>query len=200
MIELYQSTFNPDYIYKAIELTDTAVSLFWDESDGGFFFSSRDNFDLIAKPKEIYDGAIPSGNSIMMMNLRLLSNITLNNYYEELSEKMMGCFSETVSKLPFGSTMFLNAFDFMLGPSTEVIIAGNNISVMDDNFLLEMNKQFIPNKVVLVKNQSKEPVIDYLGNYNTIEDRTAYYICKNHICSLPTTEIKIALSYLKDQK
>lgn len=191
LIELYEATFKTKYLKKAIELTNKMIELFWDENNGGFFLS--ENEDVLFKQKEIYDGAIPSGNSVALLVLIKLSKITGRSDLNELTFKLVETFSGTVSKHPSAYTFFLSAFDFLIGPSFEIIIVGKS---SDDISKIQklLNSKFIPNKILLYKPTDREDEINliapFLTHYKEIDGKTAIYICTNYECKQPVTSVE----------
>ena len=83
LTEVYEANFDDRFLQAASELTDVMVARFWDEKDGGFFFTAKGSADAVAKRKEVYDGALPSGNSVAMLNLLRLSRLNGNTVYKE---------------------------------------------------------------------------------------------------------------------
>jgi uncharacterized protein len=191
LIELYEATFKTKYLKKAIELTNKMIELFWDENNGGFFLS--ENEDVLFKQKEIYDGAIPSGNSVALLVLIKLSKITGRSDLNELTFKLVETFSGTVSKHPSAYTFFLSAFDFLIGPSFEIIIVGKS---SDDISKIQklLNSKFIPNKISLYKPTDREDEINliapFLTHYKEIDGKTTIYICTNYECKQPVTSVE----------
>ncbi len=191
LIELYEATFKTKYLKKAIELTNKMIELFWDENNGGFFLS--ENEDVLFKQKEIYDGAIPSGNSVALLVLIKLSKITGRSDLNELTYKLVETFSGTVSKHPSAYTFFLSAFDFLIGPSFEIIIVGKS---SDDISKIQklLNSKFIPNKILLYKPTDREDEINliapFLTHYKEIDGKTTIYICTNYECKQPVTSVE----------
>jgi uncharacterized protein YyaL (SSP411 family) len=92
------------------------IDLFWDGADGGFFFSGKENEVLIKRSKEIYDGAIPSTNSVAAFNLVRLARITEDRDLENRAEQLAGVFAKRIKAYPSAYTQFLVALDFMIGP------------------------------------------------------------------------------------
>lgn len=193
LIELYQSTFETKYILRAIELCQFAIDKFWDNNGSGFFFTSDDDPSLLVRTKEIYDGAIPSGNSVMFNNLLRLARISSNPDFEEYANKLLNSFSENVNRAPSGSTFLLSSLDFYFGNSFEIIIALGKTNKDLDKTITELNSNFIPNKVVIVKNDSFSLPFDFLKNYSANTDAPLIYVCKNFKCQLPTSDINHAL-------
>ncbi len=194
LIELYQSTFEPRYIEEALRLCDIAIDKFRDEENGGFFFTSGNDKTLVVRTKEIYDGAIPSGNSVMFNNLLRISRITSDHIYEEYAQKLLEAFSDNINRAPSGSTFLLGSFDFMFGNSYEIIIVNKERNKELEALLSELNKHYIPNKVIILKTDTMNLPFEYLNNYSTDSDLPLIYVCRNFHCELPTNDIKEAIS------
>jgi len=199
LIELYEATFKVQYISKAVELTDFTLKHFGDESSGGFFFTPDFGEKLLVRTKEIYDGAIPSGNSAMLYNLIRIARITSVSVYENYADNLLDYFSESVQKAPSGSSLFLSAFEFMIGPSYEIIIVGNRNDLETQNIINSIMQKFIPNKMIILKDPIDSDYsmpFEYLDSYSQINSKPTIYICQNFQCGLPTTDINDALSML----
>jgi uncharacterized protein len=93
LLDLYEGVFDPAYLVRAIELMEIQIRLFWDINGGGFFLASIDGEDLIIRQKEIYDGAIPSGNSVSILNLLRLGRLTGNSIYDEKAHSTISAFA-----------------------------------------------------------------------------------------------------------
>ncbi len=125
LIELYEATFEIRYLKTALNLNDDLVKHFWDDQAGGFYFTADDSEQLLIRPKEGYDGAVPSGNSVAMMNLLRLGRLTANPKLEELADKVGKAFWPRVKQVPTGFAHMLSAVDFAFGPSYEIVIVGS---------------------------------------------------------------------------
>ena len=201
LIELYQSTFEEKYIDAALLLSNYQINHFWDNDKGGFFFISDESDDLLIRKKEIYDGAIPSGNSVSAYNFIKLSRILSKPEFEEITFKIIDTFSNNLNRYSSGYTMLLHALDFAQGPSYEVIITGKEEKIRPYMISLYKSKQF--NKVLIFKNRdkySKNSNFLFLNNYD-FEDNgdPLIYVCKNYVCDLPTSDIEIVLSSLENK-
>ncbi len=199
LIELYEATFQANYLIKAVELTNSVLKYFWDETNGGFFFTPAFGEKLLVRTKEIYDGAIPSGNSVMLYNLIRIARMTSVSIYEDYANKLLDYFSDSVQKASSGFSFFLSAFEFMIGPSYEIIVAGDRNNPETQNIINSIKQKFIPSKVLLLKDPTSieySPPFEYLNSYDQINSKPAIYICKNFICNLPTTNINEALRLL----
>jgi uncharacterized protein YyaL (SSP411 family) len=186
-IELYQATNNKRYLDIAVKLTQIILEEFKD-TDGGLFFTAHEAEELIARKKELYDGAIPSGNSIAFYNLLRLARLIGNMDLEKEAQKLSRYFSSRVLKNPQAYTMFLLGLDFAYGPTTEVVITGNEAS----DLVKELNQQFIPNSIIHIWSNELADSIEYLSKIPSSED-TMIYVCKDFVCSIPTKNINDAL-------
>jgi len=126
LIELYEATFDVRYLQTALELNNESITHFWDDENGGFYFTPDDGEELLVRQKEINDGAIPSGNSVAMLNLLRLGRITADANLEQKASQIGNVFSKSVKRYPAGFTQFMVGLEFGLGPSYEVIIAGDS--------------------------------------------------------------------------
>ncbi|MBN2565875.1 MAG: thioredoxin domain-containing protein, partial [Candidatus Eisenbacteria bacterium] len=125
LFDLYEATHETRYLRESARLMDDMLTLFWDGDGGGFFFSPRDGESLLTRRKEIYDGAVPSSNSVALLNLLRLGSALARPDLTELADSLVRAFAGTVAASPSAHTMFLTAYDFALGPSVEVVIAGD---------------------------------------------------------------------------
>lgn len=195
LLELYESTNKSFYLEKSIELTDKILSNFWDiENNSGFFFTEN-NSELIVRTKEFYDGAVPSGNSVMFNNLLKLFHITGNKKYNEFAELLNKTYKSSVEKVPISFGHFLSGLLFQLNSSKEIILVGEKENPLTKQMLKIINDNFSPNKVVICLDKS-DPYYDkliqnaeYLKNYHMIDEKTTAYICENFECSLPVNNI-----------
>ncbi len=209
MLELYETIFEVRYLQIALDLNRDLIEHFWDDNNGGFYFVADDGENLLVRQKEIYDGAIPSGNSVEMLNLLRLGRITANYDFEEKAARIGRAFSRNVKQSPSAYTQLMVAVDFGVGPSYEVVIAGNSQAEDTKEMLKAIRTQFIPNKVMILRPTEQEsPDSDHLAEFTkhhlSIEGKATAYVCLNYNCRLPTTDVNKMLELLnvskKDQK
>lgn len=200
LIELYEAGFKLRYLKAALCLNRELLEHFWDPAQGGFFFTADDSELLIFRKKEFTDAAIPSGNSIEMLNLLRLSRITADPELEDRAQGLERAFSKLIRKIPSGYTQFLSAFDFCLGPAYQVVIAGKRESSDTEHMLEELGAYFVPNKVLVFRPEGKDPEITSLATYTKdqvpIEGKATAYVCQNYECQLPTNEVNEMLRML----
>ncbi len=193
LLELYESTLDPKYLKEAINITENQIKDFWDTENGGFFFTSENAEELLVRTKELYDGAVPSGNSVSFLNLIRLSKLTADNKFEDYAFKLSKAFAGKVKKSPVAYTQFLSAQIFAFGPSFEIVITGKRNDARTKEILDELHQLYIPEKVVLlVSGENREEIIKlapFTKDYPEINNAPTIYVCKNFVCSLPTNSI-----------
>jgi uncharacterized protein YyaL (SSP411 family) len=202
LIEIYEATFEVKYLETAIDLNKYMIKYFWDEKNGGFFFTGENSEKLLSRKKEIYDGAIPSGNSVAAWNFIRLARITANQKWEEMAAQIGQAFSGQVKEYPAGYSMLLNAVDFAVGPSLEIVISGIYDNEDTREMLSILRRHFIPNKVTLFRpDDEKFPDISSIAEYtidqHSLDGKATAYICRNFSCELPTSDFNEMLETLK---
>jgi len=192
LIELYETTFEIRYLQTALRLNNDLLRHFWDEENGGFYFTADDAENILIRKKELYDGAVPSGNSVAMLNLIRLSKMTANPEFEKKAVQIGKAFSRSISQAPAAYTLLMAALDFEIGPSNEVVIVGDLHSGDTKNLLATLRREFIPNKVVILRPSEESPEIIQLAEYARDmlrkEGKATAYVCRNYTCRLPTTD------------
>ncbi len=192
LLEYYESTFDDRYLALAVSFLEEQFEHYWDREFGGFFFTADDSEDLIVRQKEIYDGAIPSGNAVSMLNIMKIARIKADPVLEERATLMASVFSKQISIQPSSFSMHMNALDFMLGPSFEVVIAGDRNSEDTRKFIRALAGEYLPNKTVLLKDAANETEISKIARYTKdhgpIDGKPAAYVCSNYECGLPTSD------------
>jgi len=200
LIELYEATFKVPYLQAALEINEIMIEHFWDKENHGLYFTADDGEELIFRKKEIYDGALPSGNSVAMLNLLRLGRMTANAGFEEKAAHIGRSFSGTIWQLPMSYTQMMVALDFALGPTSEVVIAGDAGAEDTRVMLAALRKEFIPGKVVLLRTGDDSEIIglaEYTRNLTSIEGRATAYVCRNYSCNLPVIDAGKMLELLK---
>ncbi len=194
LFDLYQATFETKYLAQAKRLAQEMIRLFWDEQNGGFFLTGSDAEALLVRQKEIYDGAIPSGNSVAALVLLRLGRLTTERSFEEKARKLLEGFSGPVRQHPDGYPQLLIALDFALGPSREIVLAGQPEAFGMTAMIRAVYRRFLPNKVVALHPPGKageeiETLAPFLKGQATLEGNPTAYVCRNYACSLPTTDL-----------
>jgi uncharacterized protein len=192
LIELYESSFDENYILSALELDRYFLSHFGDPDHGGFF-SVADNSEVtLFRRKEWYDGAIPSANSVAYANLVRLFRLTGDPAYESRAMALSREAANIVSRSPPAHAAFLSALDFALGPSTEIVIVGDPGADDTRRFTDTVRTPFLPRSTVLFRPASCITVLDRIAPFTASmtlqEGKAVAYLCFGNTCSAPVTE------------
>ncbi|MPM83599.1 hypothetical protein SDC9_130668 [bioreactor metagenome] len=174
---LYEATFDYNYLEKAQIFCDRVIKDFYDHQNGGFTFSGKENEQLIFEAKENYDGAIPSGNSVMAYNLVKLSSLTENEQYGDLAEKQLVYISADAKHYLMGYSFYLLALSRYLDPPVHITAVLKNKEDLED-----LKGQFGLDTDITV-------VIPPTEKYPLLNNETTFYVCRNHSCLPPTNEI-----------
>ena len=193
LLELYEATFDTKHLFKALEYQSHLFTYFGDDKNGGFFFTAADAEELLTRPKEIHDGAIPSGNSMAFINTLRLSRITGDAKMDERAHEIYRAFGAPADAMPTAFTQFLCGLDFAIGPASEVIIAGY-VNKEDTRLMLRvLRKSFLPNKIVVFRPESSTPpdietIAPFVQSHSIRNGQATAYVCSNFTCSLPTND------------
>ncbi|WHH60752.1 thioredoxin domain-containing protein [Petroclostridium sp. X23] len=193
LIELYQTTYKPFYLQKAISVNNEMLKYFWDEEKGGLFMYGKDGEQLIVRPKEVYDGAIPSGNSVAALNFLRLARLTGDQELEQLADKQLGAFGRLISQTPIGYTYFLMAVMFALYTTKEVVIAGGKGRSDTQEMIKVIHNSFLPNVVTILNADGEErqallEMVPFIREQKEVDNKATAYVCQNFSCQAPVTD------------
>lgn len=179
LLALYEATLDVAYLERATCFCEKAVADFYDGEQGGFFLYGEENEQLILRPKETYDGAVFSGNSVMAYNLVQLYYLTGEERYKELAKQQLGFLSAEAKRYPAGHAMFLVALsDYMDTPDKITIV------VKEKQELTNISCKIPLDTVVCVVEGSTD-------DYPLKNDRTTFYVCKGRACQPPVNELDV---------
>lgn len=191
LLELYQATFNKKYLTSAVYFNKEMLRLFWDDEMGGLFLYGEDSEELISRPKEIYDGAMPSGNSVAAMNLQRLSRMTKDANLEEKSRRQIEAFGGEVERHPSSYTHYIMALMLSMDKTKEIVVAVNKQE--DENQMLdEINDRFLPFATVLLNDGDSEllAIAPHCRGQETIGGKPTAYVCGDHSCMPPVAAVE----------
>ena len=192
LLDLYEAQFDPRDIEHAIRLTEKQRELFEDREGGGFY-STAGGADLILRMKDDYDGAEPAGNSIAVLNLLRLAQITDRADFRDSAAKALRALAPRLMAAPVATPQLLVAFDYSLSKPRQVILVGDRHAADTGALLAELNRRFVPNKIVLLiaDEESRRKLAAFLPVVESMtrhEGRATAYVCENYTCKLPTTD------------
>jgi uncharacterized protein YyaL (SSP411 family) len=192
LLDLYESTFDVGWLEEAIALNQEMVETLWDEENGGFFMNPPGE-DVPVRIKEGYDGPIPSGNSVAVLNLLRISDLTDSAELKRKAEKLFQIFHEGLDSEPSAHTFMLAALDYYLGSAREIVIAADSMDERTQRMVHVFQSRFIPNKVMIFlskENSSRlRKVAPLIEGKTPLRGKPTAYICENFACKNPLTDI-----------
>ncbi|MGD0978795.1 MAG: thioredoxin domain-containing protein [Candidatus Bathyarchaeia archaeon] len=193
LVELYETVFDDEYLQRAVDLTEMMMKHFWDEQRGGLYLTPDDADVTLVRDREIYDGALPSGNSVACLNLIRLAHMTGETQYEQKAAQLMSSFAYDVSRAPSACTQLMSALDFAIGPSCEVIIVGDPGKADTKRMIEVLRSRFAPRKVVLLhssldQRQGTRYLDAFTQGLTSKGGKATAYVCCNRVCNPPTTD------------
>lgn len=177
LITLYETTYESKYLKKAESFCQKTISDYYDKINGGFFLYGTGNEQLIFRPKETYDGAIPSGNSVMAYNLIRLFYLTKKEEYKALIEQHFTFLAGAAAEYPTGCSMFLTALCDYLDPPEHITVV-----LKDKNDAAGLSCRISPGTAVTVLERETP-------EYPLQNNQTTFYVCRNHSCMPPVNEL-----------
>jgi uncharacterized protein len=194
LIRLHEITANTSWLYKAKEMAEIVIGNFSETETGFFFYTRYDQEDVIVRKKEVYDGAVPSGNAIMASVLYQLSIFFDNSEWKQRSLNMLSSLGQAITRYPtsFGCWNCL-LLEMAVG-TVEVAITGKNFGATHK----EMLSQYIPHKILMASSIENEQFALLAGKSIRIDP--FIFICKNFSCSKPVTSVDEAMGLIKGSK
>ncbi|MCJ7748685.1 MAG: thioredoxin domain-containing protein [Desulfobacterales bacterium] len=191
LIDLYEATFEIDWLKEADDLNRRMIHQFWDERSGGFFFTGKENEPLITQSKNPYDNVIPSSNSVALFNLIRLGYLTGEETLKQKAEQIIRLFYKFLSEHPSGFTHMLSGLSFFLDPE-EIGIIGSKNDLRTKSMLQEIYRAYLPNKILSLKDPQK-PIegswFPFLMEKGVTQVPTAF-VCKKFTCLPPVKDEK----------
>ena len=184
LVTLYETTFDPAWITVALSLTKVMIEQFWDEADGGFFYTGKDHETLIARNKDPHDNATPSGNSMAISALLRLAKLTGDADLDEKARRTLHLFGDLMARSPTAAGQTLAALDFHLGPVQEIAVVGEAGDAEVRAVLRQLRQPFRPHQVLAWQAPGGTDEIPLLKGRVALGAVTTY-VCENFTCLAP---------------
>jgi uncharacterized protein YyaL (SSP411 family) len=193
LLDLYEAQFDLRHLNLAIQLTGKQIELFEDSEAGAFFSTAEGDPELVLRIKEDYDGAEPSGNSISVMNLVRLAEMTNRDQFRQSAGRSLAAFASRLSHAPMAVPQLLAACEFVIGQPREIIFAGARDSAEMQAMLRELHRRFVPSRVVLLVDSPEArralaAGIPSIETMQPIDGRATAYVCREFTCQLPVSD------------
>lgn len=187
LLSLYDATLEETFLRRAMQLTRETVTQYYDSEHGGFYLSGRDNETLLFRPKECYDGALPSGNSLITYVLVRLNALLPDYSTENILNKQLAYMAGEAEQYPAGFSMFLMALSDFLAPPLLVTVVSNGEDLSDLPFVLPSD--------AIVKVLERP-----LQEYKLLNNETTFYVCRKCSCLPPMNKRQFMMEILKQDK
>ncbi|MFZ0450933.1 MAG: thioredoxin domain-containing protein [Desulfatiglandaceae bacterium] len=192
LLDLYEASFDPQWLKWAVRLSEEAMKRFYDEEKGGFFLTEAGQDPLVPlRMKMGEDNVIPVAGTVMAMNLLRLLQLKDRNDFRSAAEKTLKSFGTYMDKIPESVSGMLSTLDFALGKPLQVVIAGPRHAPLTQAMLKVVHSRFIPDKIVVVTGNANihrrlVELAPFLKPMKQIEGKPTAYVCIGHACRLPT--------------
>src|SRR6266480_3298515 len=202
LLDLYEASFDVEWLKFAIQLQETQDRLFFDEKNGGYFSTSGKDESVFLRMKDDNDGAEPAASSVAALNLLRLSQIMNQEPMAKRARQTIDAFATTLSHFPPAMPQMLVALDYSSSKPRQIVIAGKKDSPETEALLKEVHRHFLPNTIVILADANEGQ--KYLGERNEavramslVEGKPAAYVCENFTCKAPVTDLKQLSDLLK---
>ena len=189
LLDIYETLLDRAFLDRALQLNEIMLREFWDEDEGGFFYTGKSHEQLISRAKPIFDASIPSGNAMGTQLLLRLHHITGQDDYRARAEKILRSYYDVMENQPFGFAHMLCAVDQYLNPPKEIVVVGNADDPRTKALLAEVHRIYLPNKVLQLvgAEQALEDISPLLRGKTQLNGQPTAYLCQNFTCSAPVT-------------
>ena len=193
LLDLYEASYDVEWLRAALELTEDHIRIFYDTIHGGFYETAGTDPTILVRTKEVYDGAEPSGNSVAIINLLRLSQLTDNPRYLELAKNSLASLGEHAERSPDAMPQFLVALDFSLAKPLQIILCGDRDHPVVGEMLREIHSRFIPKKILfLTDRKNRESFwkkhIPIFSDPAFQDETPKAYTCHQYNCQLPVSD------------
>ena len=193
LIELFESSGRWVWLERAVALAEQSRQRFRDAGGGGFFLTPEDGERLIRRGVELYDGAIPSGNSVLLECFARLAALTGQDRFADWAGELVAAFSGAVSAHPSAYTRFLCGLDFRLGPRVELVVAGRAGDPNREALLAAAGRAFCPGRSLILldsgRAEAPSPLCPaHLREFRLPAGKSAAFLCRGFTCGPPVTD------------
>lgn len=195
LMELYRVSGDIKYIREAKRLVNVMITEFWDEENGGFFFTSNDHEELIVRNKDFYDNATPSGNSVAADVLLRLAKLVGDERYERFAVTVLRLTASQLLRYPQGFGRALSAMEFHISDTKEIVVVGPKGDAIEREILA----RYLPSSVIALSAnpEAEADTIPILQDRRTIDGKSTVYVCENFVCQKPVTTVAEADELLR---
>jgi uncharacterized protein YyaL (SSP411 family) len=206
LLDLYEAGFELRWLDEAIRLNEEMIRHFWDPQGNGFFYTADDAEQLIVRLKDGRDSAVPSGNSVALMNLLRLSHMLDRIDLHEKAEALMKAFAGSVLASPLAFDRFLAGVDFHAAEVREIVVVGSPGDAATQTLIRSISQVYDPYRVLMLSEPSSADAGEHqrrlplLAGKDPVKGQPAVYICQNRTCQRPITSPDELLRELQSRR
>jgi len=183
LVNLYEIDYDFSWINLAVELAEDGLELFSDDS-GHLYLSPDGSADHFIRPRDVFDGALPSPGSIFIRDLLVLARLVGRDEFRQKAAGALAALSGSMTKTPMAMISTIESLDYYLSPEIEIVVVGKDNR---RNFLDEIYGRLLPYRLLVVSDQGEEPIPLLEGRHETGE--TIVYVCRDYVCRIPATSL-----------
>jgi uncharacterized protein YyaL (SSP411 family) len=187
LLDLYEGTADRSLVDRAGALADTILTRFEDRERGGFFFTGTGHEALVHRPKPVFDGSIPSGNSAAVFGLLRLFHYVGEQRFLDAAERALRAFSAGMAANPFGYANMIAAADFYLRKPREIVVVGAPAVEPTGDLLKRIHQMYLPNKTLVVADPAVSDRLPIAEGKTQVDGKPTAYVCHRYTCSPPVT-------------
>jgi uncharacterized protein YyaL (SSP411 family) len=194
-LDLYESSFEAEWLAEAVRLGKELLHLFRDEKDGAFFSSGRRHEALIVRGKEFYDGAVPSGNSVALLDLLRLAEFTQDAAFRDAAQSLERAAAAVLARSPGSYPRLLCGVHYRLHGPREIVIAGAAGDPVAQAFRREVHARFLPSRILVSVRSAEEakklaPLVPLAEGKEPSEGKATAFVCRKMVCRLPSRDLE----------
>jgi uncharacterized protein YyaL (SSP411 family) len=188
LLELYRASGEIKYCDEARRIADLMITEFWDEENGGFFFTSNDHEELIVRNKDLYDNATPSGNSVAADVLLKVAVLSGEEKYERFAVTVLRLAAAQLRRHPQGFGRSLSALEFHLSQTKEVAIVGAKGNELER----EVMSRYLPDVVTVITGDPSTDAgsVPLLAGRDAVDGEPTAYVCEGYVCQRPARTVE----------
>jgi uncharacterized protein YyaL (SSP411 family) len=187
LLDLYEGTADPSLVTRAAALGTAILDRFEDREHGGFYFTGTGHEELVHRPKPVFDGSIPSGNSAAVQGLLRLFHYLGDERFLVAAERALRSFGAGMAKNPFGFAHMIGVADFYLRKPREIVIVGNPTGAAAGELCARIHAGYVPNKTVVLTDPASPQRLPVAAGKTQVDGRVTAYVCHGYACSTPVT-------------
>ncbi|HVO39005.1 MAG TPA: thioredoxin domain-containing protein, partial [Spirochaetia bacterium] len=202
LLELYEATLEPRFLAQALDCAEALASRFWDAESGGLFRTAMDAEESPAqRTRPIQDGVVPSANSVGFLVFAKLAEITGSAAHRDRAQAIAGLYPKEAQSNALAYSFFLTALDFFLGPTIQVVVAGDPDADDTRAMIRACRERFLPNATLVLRpagDRGRDIVklAPFVEFQDMIGGKATAYVCTSWACALPTTSVEEMVSRL----